>query len=338
MTIARHVKHASLALIALSCVGIWQGAYANGTLSGTVINNTATVDYSVSNVAQTQLSASVSFTVDTKIDFNLINLDGAAVEDSPGRNDIMTTFVLTNTGNFAQGFVLTTVNEADDHDLYNEDDTTDVANIRVFVDDGDGVYDGGDTATNVNSLAAGPSGVSVRLFVFSDIPVGTINDDYAHVRLTARATPVGSTTPIDQTNTADTAGIDVVWADNGRDNSESANSQYHVISAALSVTKTSEVVWDPFNFASSPKAIPGARVEYTITVTNASTTTPADAVTVTDNIPANSTFFAGSISLEGSPLPDSNFQAAPTPRVVVDAGSVAPNNGTRTVRFTVTIN
>ncbi|HXS88009.1 MAG TPA: hypothetical protein VN705_01595, partial [Steroidobacteraceae bacterium] len=72
MTIARHVKNAALALLALSSVGVLQGAYANGTASGTTISNQATVDYSVGGVAQTQItSAAASFVVDTKIDFTV---------------------------------------------------------------------------------------------------------------------------------------------------------------------------------------------------------------------------------------------------------------------------
>jgi uncharacterized repeat protein (TIGR01451 family) len=252
----------------------------------------------------------------------------------------MTTFRLTNTGNFDQGFVLTTpVNEATNDNLYGQNDTADVANLRVFVDNGDGVYGAGDTATNVNSLAAGPAGVSVLLFVFVDIPVGLVNNDYANVRLTAQATPVGSTTPIAQTNTADTTGIDVVWADAGRDNSESARSQYHVASAALTLTKASQVMSDDFNGTSNPKAIPNAVVQYTITVTNNSTTTAASAVTVTDNIPANTTFVPGSITLNtGSVADGTAFQSGPPARVVVNAGAVAQNGGTATVTFQVRIN
>ena len=45
-------------------------------------------------------------------------------------------------------------------------------------------------------------------------------------------------------------------------------------------------------------------------MTNGSTTTAADAVNVIDNIPANTTFFPGSISLNGGALPDTNYQAA----------------------------
>jgi uncharacterized repeat protein (TIGR01451 family) len=224
--------------------------------------------------------------------------------------------------------------------LFTQTDNQEVNNLRTFVDsNGNGTYEAGtDTATNVNSLITDADGESVVVFVVADIPVAATNNQYANGRLAARATPVGSTTVLAETSGPDTAGVDVVWADAGRDNSETAADQYHIQSAALTLAKAAAVVWDPFNLASDPKAIPGARVEYTITVTNGSTTTAASAVTVTDNIPANTTFFPGSILLNGSSLPDTNFQAAPTPRVVVNAGAVAANNGTATVKFTVTIN
>ena len=51
MTIARHVKHVGLALLALTSLGVVQGAYANGTGFGTTISNQATVDYSVGGVS-----------------------------------------------------------------------------------------------------------------------------------------------------------------------------------------------------------------------------------------------------------------------------------------------
>ena len=101
-----------------------------------------------------------------------------------------------------------------------------------------------------------------------------------------------------------------MWADAGRDNSESAADQYHIRSAALTLTKTAAVISDPFNGTGTDrKAIPGAVIEYTIVVTNNSTTTAADAVTVTDNIPANTTFLPGSITLNAGALPDTNFIA-----------------------------
>src|SRR5262245_10560540 len=345
MTIARHVKHVSLALLALTSLGVVQGAYANGTASGTTISNQATVDYSVGGVSQAQItSAAASFVVDTKIDFNVAEVSLNATQTHPGQTNVVAAFTVTNTGNATQGFVLTVVNETGTT-KFGQVDNLDVTNLRTFVDsNNDGAYQAGtDTATNINSLVASnsPTLVPVTVFVLADIPAGATNNQYANVRLTARATPVGSTTPIAQTAGADTAGVDVVWADNARDNSESDVDQY-AVSVALTLTKTATLISDPFNATTNPKAIPGAVMEYTIVVTNSSTVQDATGVSVADNIPANTTFQPGSIQLNGGGLPDSNFLAGPPARVTVNAGTVVKNNGTvngtATVKFRVTIN
>jgi uncharacterized repeat protein (TIGR01451 family) len=277
--------------------------------------------------------------VDTKIDFTVSEVSGNATPTHPGQNNVVTTFTVTNTGNSTQGFVLSVVNEAGTT-LFTHVDNLDVNNRRIFVDaNGNGTYEAGtDTATNINSLANGAAGVSVTVFVVSDIPAGAANNSYANVRLTAQATPVGSTTPIAQTTGADTAGVDVVYADAARDNSESAADQY-AVTVALTLTKTAALISDPFNGTTNPKSIPGAVMEYTIVVTNSSTVQDATGVIVGDTIPTTTSFQPGSIQLNGGGLPDSNFSAG---KVTVNAGTVVKNNGTvngtATVKFRVTIN
>ena len=125
--------------------------------------------------------------------------------------------------------------------LFTQTDNQDVNNLRIFVDsNGNGTYDAGtDTATNINSLITDADGESVVVFVVADIPVAATNNQYANVRLTARATPVGSTTPLAQTAGPDTAGVDVVWADAARDNSESAADQYQIRRGAHGRRRTS---------------------------------------------------------------------------------------------------
>ena len=96
------------------------------------------------------------------------------------------------------------------------------------------------------------------VFVVADIPVAATNGQYANVRLTAHATAVGSTTPLAQTAGADTAGVDVVLGGRGsRHHSESAADQYHIRSAALTLTKTAAVISDPFNGTARPQGDPG---------------------------------------------------------------------------------
>ena len=345
MTIARHVKHASLALRALSSVGALQSAFAVGTPSGTTISNQATVDYSVGGVNQTQItSAAASFVVDSRIDLTVSEVSGNATQTTPGQNNVVATFRVTNTGNSTQGYQLSAVNEATGATLFSQSDNQDVNNLRWFVDsNGNGTYDAGsDAATNINTLATDADGESVVVFVLADIPVAATNGQYANVRLQAIAAVPGTNgaTLATQTAGADNpAAVDVVFADAGRDATESAADQYEIRSAALTVTKNAAVISDPFNGTGADrKAIPGAVIQYTIVVTNNSTTTAANAVTVSDNIPANTTFVPGSITLNAGSLPDTNFIAGPPARVVVTAGAVAASGGAATVTFRVTIN
>jgi uncharacterized repeat protein (TIGR01451 family) len=350
MTIARHVKNASLALVALASLGALEGAYAVGTPSGTPITNTATLNYSVGNVSQTPITATAPpFLVDSRIDFTVTEVSDDATRGTPGASDLIATFRVTNTGNSTQGYLLTVVNQtAGGAALFDQVDNQDVANLRRFVDDGDRVYDDGDIATDINSLATDADGESVLVFVVADIPVAASNNQYANVRLTARAAEAGLTVgaPVMESGLPDVPGtIDVVFADAGRDATEFALDQYAIISAVLTATKAASVVSDPVNAGSDPKAIPGAVVEYRIQVTNSSTTTAATNVTFTDDIPANTTYVPGSMTLNGTALTDDGsdsdggeFQEAPTPRVVVTAAGIAARGERATVTFRVTIN
>lgn len=113
MTIARHVKNTSLALVALASVGALQSAHAVGTPSGTTISNQATVNYSVGGVSQTPItSAAAQFVVDSRIDFTVTEVSGNATQTTPGQTDVIATFSVTNTGNSTQGYQLAVVNEA----------------------------------------------------------------------------------------------------------------------------------------------------------------------------------------------------------------------------------
>src|SRR5688572_29912581 len=194
MTIARHVKHASLALIALSSVGALQSAYAVGTPSGTTISNQATVDYSVGGVNQTQItSAAASFVVDSRIDLTVSEVSTNATQTNPGQSNVVTAFRVTNTGNSTQGYQLSATNE-NATVLIGQTDNQDVNNLRIFVDNnGNGTYDAGtDTATNINTLITDADGESVVVFVLADIPAAATNGQYANVRLQAIAAVPGT--------------------------------------------------------------------------------------------------------------------------------------------------
>src|SRR6185369_17015351 len=93
--------------------------------------------------------------------------------------------------------------------------------------------------------------------------------------------------------------VDTVFADSGRENSENALDDYTVSAANLTVVKTSTVINDPVNSTTNPKMIPGATVEYCITVANAGGAATATNVTITDTLPANTSFVNNSIFVDG---------------------------------------
>jgi uncharacterized repeat protein (TIGR01451 family) len=71
--------------------------------------------------------------------------------------------------------------------------------------------------------------------------------------------------------------------------------------APVSVAKTASVVSDPLNGALTPKAIPGAAVEYTITLSNTSNRALDDGtVTVADLVPAKTKLYVKDLGLAGS--------------------------------------
>jgi uncharacterized repeat protein (TIGR01451 family) len=309
MIIARHLKRVALALPILGTFGLMQSALATGTDAGTPISNLATVSYSVGSVAQTPIQSSptgnttatgsaTTFVVDNQI-LHVVSEFGTAVNaTSPGANNVVATFRVTNQGNTAQGYLLTAINEATASaapSFGTTADNTDVTNLRVRVEAGAvpggnaSAYDLTDTAFNISSLA---EDAFVQVYVLADVPLTATNNQFANVRLAAQATTNGTTTVVTQTATADNpAVVDVVFADAGataRDGFHEAIDQYAVSSATLSVAKTVAVISDPFG-TSSPKAIPLAVVEYSIVVTNTGGSDAIDVV-ITDPIPGETTF------------------------------------------------
>lgn len=351
MTIARHLQRASLALIALMLSMGFQTAFAVGTTAGTTISNSATVDYSVSGVSQTQITSNTAqFVVDNRIDLVVEEVSGNPTVTSPGQTNVIASFTVRNDGNFAQGFLLSADNQATATASpfpSGTADNQDVGNVRVFVDDtANGTlnaYDAEDTDTNIVSLAPD---ASVRVFILADVPVGAANGQFANVELTAVAVAANTLAALTESNGADDPStVQIVFGDAGRDRTESAVDQYEIQSAALAVVKSSAVIEDDFNGVSpNAKAVPNAVVEYTVTITNNSTTTDATDLQISDAIPPNTTYEPGSLWVDGVNVTDANdgdagrYEAAPTPRIVGAVPTVAQDGGSVEITFRVRIN
>ena len=305
----KQVRRVGLVAVALGLIGLSGQAFAQNTASGTSISNTATVNYSVSAIVQTPVTASTSFTVDTVVNLNVTG--GTSVNVTPGQTAAVTVFTLTNTSNITSNFSFAQTNQAGDQ--------FDVTNIAVRVDaNANGTYE---PATDVGTSVAGLArNASVTVFILGDIPGTAVNTNTSIVRLTATAI-----NPATSAAWAPDAGPDVQGGPAQivvASVSAFAQDTYVVSSAALAVSKTSTVVSDPFNLAVNPKAIPGAVMEYAIAVSNTGAQ-PATLQSVSDPIPANTTFLAGQYT--GARDVSIQVGAAPATFCIAEAGGTDSN-------------
>lgn len=302
----------SLAAVAMAAA---TPAYAAGTTAGTSITNTATVDYQVGGVAQTQQQATNTFTVDRKINLTVAETGNATTTVVPGQTNAVTTFSLTNTSNEVLDFALVASQLATGGTpAHGGTDAFDVTNVRIYRDATTGTvgsWDAADTlVTYIDELAAD---ASVTLFIVADVPGGAGSPTNGQIsgvtlRATAREGGLAGTqgAAITETTGANTAAKDTVFADTAgvagdaaRDGSHSDNDDYTVQTATLAVTKTSRVISDPFNITTNPKLIPGAVVEYCIQVANTGGAA-ATSVVINDPVPGQLTFSTGTILLNGT--------------------------------------
>lgn len=309
----RQIKRVGLACVALGSIAVSQQAFAEGTAAGTTIQNTATVNYQVGGVSQAAINSNTAeFLVDNKVNLTVTRLDVApGISVSPAGTNYYTTFKLTNTGNKEQGYILNDslagtgdANRTGDANPFGAGpaDTIQMLNTRTYVSAVDctdtsatPTYDAAnDTAVFVNTLAADDCAYVFVVANADTIANGFENGAVSVVRLTAQARVAGTNaaTPVARHNDdADIAGTEQnIFADAGRDATESADSVFVVSSATLTVAKSSAVISDPINVAPNFKAIPGAVMEYTIRLTNNGGAN-ATGVVITDLLPTNGISF-----------------------------------------------
>lgn len=362
------------AILALAMVGLLGSGAANalGTLSGTSISNLATLNYSVGATPQSPIGSSAtgnttgagtatSFLVDNKVNLSVTTSDTTFVSVVPGLTiatasaNQVATFLVTNTGNTTQDFALTS--------LFNYTGTTanvfagsvtdtfDPSACSVKVESGGttGYQSATDTATFIDELAPD---ASKTVYVICAIPLAQVDGDIAAISLTAEARAGASTglgAALTQTSGADTAGVDIVFADGAgtddiaRDAKHSSRDAFKVVSAKLTVTKLVAPVCDPFNgnALNGAKNIPGSYVRYTISIAN---TGAASAIlgTISDTLVSTLAFDPDLIAINQTlAVSTANAAATAAACAVVGSGGTATNaagNGFNVVQTQRVIN
>lgn len=281
-----------------------------GTAAGTVISNTAQASYTVNGTPQTTRSNESRFLVDRKVNLTVVKAQPANTQVNHGEVDAVTTFRVTNTTNGTQDILL----DPDQNILgilnLGTDDF-DMTGLKAYVDaNGNDAYDPGvDVATYIDEL---PADQSRTVFLVGDVPdaaaarLAIVN---LHATVAEGGAPGTRGAALLPSAINTDAEIDVVFVDadsdgGGRDLARDGQARAYVAyevgthDVALTVTKSSRVVSDGVD-ALTPRALPGAVVEYCLAVRNATLGTAAANVTLTDLIPANTTYVAGSIAVGG---------------------------------------
>lgn len=346
-------KPAGLLFSSLFLWGVSSGVFAAGTTPGTSISNQATLQYDVGGVGQTPIDSdgdtgtvgaqTTDFVVDRKVDLTVVSNGNATV--IPGSTDQVVPFTLTNVGNDTQGYLLTTTAGVDA-----TDDDFDMSNVRIYVDNGTiGVFDGADVlyggVTSVGDLAPD---ASMNLLVISDTPATPTNGQTSLYHLVAQATDAGTSTVTTATPGADNpAVVDTAFAeaagtegtDGAQDGVHSDSGVYTVDSAAVGVTKSSQVTDDGFgNGAPNAKAIPGATVTYSIVIDNSGGGADADTLVLTDDLDESTVTFVGPVGYDtGCTGGTSDSITGGTLILTMNVGTVAAG-ATCTVTFDVSIN
>ncbi len=375
---SKYFSHILAMLAGLAMTGgMVSNASAAGTAAGTTISNTATVGYQVGSIAQTPVtSAAATFVVDTMIDLTVATTDTATVKVTPGATNQVLQFTVTNTGNAIQDFSLTRIAQNGGTGKFGGTDNFDATNVGIFVESGatPGYQPAEDTATFIDELSAD---TARTVYIVVDIALSQANGDISSHHLIATAGLAGAIGVEDPAVTEDSGTADnkdtvqTVFADGDGDGAGSIDtatngkhsdqSDFEVQSATLSISKLSTVISDPFS-STNPKRIPGAVVEYTITIDNSTGAADATSIVLTDLLDTTNLTFSDSAAYSGNDIElninsgtittyigtdadddGGDFGVITANTLTVDfnaagAGFTVPAGQSATVKFRVTIN
>ena len=306
--------------------------HAVGTAAGTAIQNQATVDFSIGGTPASVASNTSAITVAEIVDVT-VAVQSPTVAVPAGTSGAALVFLVTNTGNASETFLLT-----GDSVLVGDDfDPIPTAPFLYFDSDGSGDLSPTDTpyvaGGNDPVLAAD---TSVTIIVVNDIPNGLPDGNRGRSELRAAAS-TGTGAPGTLFAGQGTGGVDVLLGTSG---GQAAVFGEYIVGDILVSALKSQTVADPFG---GGQPVPGATIAYQIVV-NATGSGTALGATFTDAIPANTTYVAASLRLNGGALSDAAdadagaLAGAPTPAITVALGNLTAASGPQTIEFTVTIN
>lgn len=315
----------ALAPLAIAAALITTPAHAGGVKAGTLIENTASATYDGGAGPVTIPSNTITVKVDELLDVTVTSRDSGPVSAAPG--SAVLTFELTNTGNGPEAYTLS----ANPAVAGNDFDTT-VNGIAVDTNS-NGVYDPGvdQMLTGPATTAAIAADASLTVFVLVTIPGGVADGDQSDVSLLAEAV-TGTGAPGTAFAGQGAGGGNAIVGSTGANATATGSLSVGITDVDLIKSAT---VRDPFG---GTGIVPGATITYAIRAEVRGSGSVSDLV-VTDAAPADTTYVAGSLKLDGATLTDAadaDAGRSGTSGISVDLGTVS-GGSSHTVTFQVTI-
>jgi uncharacterized repeat protein (TIGR01451 family) len=292
---------------------------ATDTLFGTDISNTASLSYTSGSTTIEEDSNEVVFTVDRKVIFSVTDNVSNSIPATVNAGDTATTiYTLQNDSNAPISFELSVPDEGTTYS-YTIGSVTTTISSTTATDSADLIIDllKGDFTTPTN----------IEITVAVDVPDtassgATIPTSLVLVAVEPATNPLigslGVTAGDPIIATADT----VAWDEdviqtisigdllNGASVELTSEQDYIVSASDISLVKSVAILSDPINGTTNPKAIPGAVVEYKLTITNSGLIAASDVVVV-DAVPAvfdfsddyEETYKLDDVAMSPSPIP-----------------------------------
>lgn len=302
-------------------------AYAAGTLAGTDIENTATATYTTSSGPVSIDSNKLIFKVDELLNVVTAYTSPGDVATVPGENGNIQTFLVTNSGNGSEAFILTA-------QVAKAGDNFDPTLQQIILDtNNNGVYDPGvDTIyiSGSNDPVLTPD-QNIRVFVITNTPATPVDGDRAEIGLQASAKTGSGTPGTSFAGLGEGGGNAVVGSTSA---SQEATGFLAVQAASVALIKSATIV-DPFG---GSRPVPGAVITYSMVATVSGAGTLSNVI-ISDPVPAGTAYVAQSTTLQAAALTDQADGDAGQydgTKISVAAGNI-PAGQSRTVTFKVTI-
>jgi len=293
-------------------------SHAAGTAAGTEIENQASVSYNAGAGTVTADSNVVKVKVQELVSATMQSQDAGDVAVSPTQTGAVLKFMLTNTGNGNEAFVLTANNLTGDD--------FDASNFTFYSDsDGSGDFDSStDTLLTANTSPSLAADESLVIWVTSDIPSALADNDSADVQIAALSKTFSdasnsSPSPGDSVATAGDNATDAVYGSSGL----VADQATLVVSAiSVNIVKSRIAINDQFG---GTQPVPGAEVDYRITITVTGNGDANDLI-VTDPLPSELTLKDGvsgtiTVSLDNGATSNDETAASDTDSATYDANT-----------------